>query len=170
MPENRRHFLALIGQKPGEKGRRTVYDPDVHCQMVRDLAQEGKFPEAWAATIGVTLNTLRVWVNTHEEFAEAMIIARHLLQSYWSNELALARDNPNAKPGIYSLIVRRLPELYGRNPVDIFDFLHSPTSEDAAEVKDVTPITTDGVRTMTEADIKARLETLRRRQAAEKDE
>lgn len=170
MPENRRHFLALIGQQPGQKGRRTIYDADLHCQMVRDLAQVGKFPEAWAAEIGVTLNTLRVWVNTHEEFAEAMIIARHLLQAYWSNELAQARNHPNAKPGIYSLIVRRLPELYGRNPVDIFAFLHSPTNEDAAEVKDVTPITTDGVRTMTEADIEARLETLRRRQAAEKEE
>ena len=172
MSENRSQFLALIGQQPGQRGRATKYDPEVHCQMVRDLAQEGEFPEAWAATIGITLNTMRVWVNTHEEFAEAVIIARHLLQTYWTRKLVAARDDPNAKPGIYSIIVRRFPELYGKAPVDLFAFLHSPLPTDTTGAPEAehTVTTVDGVRQMSDEDIKKRLEILRQRRAAEKEQ
>ena len=166
------HHLALIGQKPGEKGRATKYDPDTHCQLVRDLAQRGEFPEAWAAEIGITLNTMRVWVNTHEEFAESVIIARHLLQTFWTRELAKARNDPNSKPGIYSIIVRRFPELYGKNPIDLFAFLHSPLPTDAAGQSEGehTITTADGVQQMTDEEIQKRLETLRQRRAAEREE
>lgn len=164
--------LALIGQQPGQKGRATKYDPDLHCQMIRDMAQRGEFPEAWAAEIGITLNTMRVWVNTHEEFCEAAIIARHLLQTYWTRELASARNNPMAKPGIYSIIARRFPELYGKNPIDLFAFLHSPLQTDAeGQPEGEHAITTaDGVQRMTDEEIQKRLETLRQRRAAEREE
>lgn len=170
MSENRSQFLALIGQPAGGKGRATKYDPDTHCQLVRDLAQRGEFPEAWAAEIGITLNTMRVWVNTHEEFSEAVIIARHLLQTYWTRELAAARNDPNSKPGIYSIIVRRFPELYGKAPVDLFAFLHSPLPEDGAKGEEHTITTADGVRQMSTEDIQKRLEILRQRRAAEKEQ
>lgn len=172
MSENRATFLMRIGQPPGQKSRAAKYDPDLHCQLVRDLAQGGEFPEAWAAEIGITLNTMRVWVNTHEEFAEAVIIARHLLQTYWTRQLAAARDNPLAKPGIYSIIVRRFPELYGKNPIDLFAFLHSPLPTDAAggAGAEHTITTADGVQQMTDEEIQKRLETLRQRRAAEREE
>lgn len=172
MSENRSTFLMRIGQPPGGRGRATKYDPDTHCQIVRDLAQRGEFPEAWAAEIGITLNTMRVWVNTHEEFCEAVIIARHLLQTYWTRELASARNDPNAKPGIYSIIVRRFPELYGKNPVDLFAFLHSPlpTDEAGAPEAEHTVTTADGVRQMSDEDIQKRLEILRQRRAAEREQ
>lgn len=170
MGENTRHFLAIIGQQPGERGRATKYDPEVHCQLVQDLAQRGEFPEAWAAEIGITLNTMRVWVNTHPEFGEAVIIARHLLQTFWTRELAEARNSEIAKPGIYSIIVRRFPELYGKNPVDLFAFLHSPLPEDGAKAEEHTITTADGVRQMSDEDIRKRLEILRQRRAAEREE
>lgn len=169
MATNRTHILALIGQQPGERGRATKYDPDTHCQLVRDMAQEGEFPEAWAATIGITLNTMRVWVNTHEEFAEAVIIARHLLQTYWTRELAAARKDPNSKPGIYTILVRRFPELYGRNPVDLFAFLHTPLDTGEGGGQEHTITTADGVRQMSDEEIQKRLETLRQRRAAEQE-
>lgn len=171
MPATVSNHLALIGQKPGEKGRATKYDPDTHCQLVRDLAQRGEFPEAWAAEIGITLNTMRVWVNTHEEFAEAAIIARHLLQTYWTRQLAAARDSETAKPGIYSIIVRRFPELYGKNPIDIFAFLHSPlpTNTEGQPEGEHTITTADGVQRMTDEEIQKRLEILRQRRAAERE-
>lgn len=167
MAENVRYRLALIGQQPGQKGRATKYDPDLHCQMIRDMAQRGEFPEAWAAEIGITLNTMRVWVNTHEEFCEAAIIARHLLQTYWTRELASARNNPMAKPGIYSIIARRFPELYGRNPVDLFAFLHTPLDTGQGGGQEHSITTADGVQQMTDEEIQKRLETLRQRRAAE---
>lgn len=167
MSANTHHRLALIGQQPGERGRNTKYDPERHCWLVRDMAQRGEFPEAWAAEIGVTLNTMRVWVNTHEEFREALIIAQHLLQTYWTRELAKARNDPNAKPGIYSILVRRFPELYGRNPVDLFGILHSPLPEAGTSGEEHTITTADGVQQMTDEEIQKRLETLRQRRAAE---
>lgn len=169
MSNNKGHFLALIGQQRGEPGRGTVYDADLHCQVVRMLGQQGKFPETWAAKIGVTMGTMRRWVQTHEEFAEAIIIARHLLQSYWSEELAKNRNNPNAKPGIYSMIMRRFPELYGTSPVDLFNFLETPIEDNSEGARDVTPITPEGVRMASDDEIKRRLEILRKRQQAEKE-
>lgn len=171
MPENMRHRLALIGQQPGERGRNTKYDPDHHCWLVRDLAQRGEFPEAWAAEAGVTLNTMRVWVNTHPEFREAVIIAQHLLQTYWTREFASARNNPNAKPGIYAIIARRFPEFYGQNPADIFAILQTPVpAAEGQSGAEHTITTADGVQQMTDEEIQKRLETLRQRRAAEREE
>jgi hypothetical protein len=48
-----RYFLMRIGQQPGGPGRAKVYDPDQHPARVMEMAQEGEFPEAWAADIGV---------------------------------------------------------------------------------------------------------------------
>lgn len=164
----RSQFLALIGQQPGERGRATKYDPDLHCDMVRRLAQDGEFPEAWAAEIGITLNTMRVWVNTHEEFSEAVIIARHLLQTYWTRELREARNNPNAKPGIYSIIARRFPEFYGKAPVDLWGYLHGqdPMGQAAQPAVPESGQASPQVN-KTEADILDRLEQLRRRRSEE---
>lgn len=172
MPANTTHHLALIGQQRGERGRATKYDPDTHCWTVRNLAQRGEFPEAWAAEIGITLNTMRVWVNTHEEFAEAVIIARHLLQTYWTRELAKARNDPNSKPGIYSIMVRRFPELYGKNPIDLFSWLQTKDAglpDNTTTSTEPQPLSPDGVRRMSDEDIALRLEQLRRRRAEESE-
>lgn len=174
MATNTRSFLVSIGQQAGDPGRAKKYDEEFHCAKVRELAQKGDFPEAWAAEIGVTFNTMRLWVSTYPEFKEAVFIARILLQTYWTRQLTQARDKENTKPGIYSLILRRFPELYGNNPADLWAFLHSPPGMSGIEAmiqgnKDA-PLTNDSVRTMTDADISARLEILRRRRAAESEE
>ncbi|MFE3836906.1 hypothetical protein [Pseudogemmobacter sonorensis] len=107
-----REFLMVIGQQAGERSRNCKYDPDTHPQMVRDLAQQGEFPEAWMAEIGVTPQTMRNWAQAHEEFREAVIQGRILLQTFWTREIAKNRNNPNAKPGLYLLIARRFKDLY----------------------------------------------------------
>lgn len=65
MSENRIHFLALIGQQVGEPERNTKYDP-AHCITVRRLAQEGEFSEPWAAEHGITLPTMREWIESRD--------------------------------------------------------------------------------------------------------
>lgn len=170
MANNKASFLALIGQPPGQRGRALKYDADLHCQMVRDLAQDGDFPESWAAEIGITISTMRRWVQEHEEFRDAIIIARHLLQSYWTREIAANRNNPDAKPGLYNIIVRRFPELYGREPVDLFAWLQTPDAPGGADLTQpgaapmINPLTGAPA---TEADILARLAALRRRREEE---
>lgn len=170
MAKQNSRFLALIGQQAGEPGRATKYDPETHCQLIRDLAQAGEFPEAWAAEIGITVNTMRMWVRTHPEFAEAAIIARHLLQAYWSREIDKNRNNPNAKPGLYTLITRRFPELYGQTPFNIWAYLHGqddlappPATSASAPAGSGAP----AAALNTEQDILNRLEALKARRREE---
>ena len=55
----RTRFTALVPKDPPERkyGPANKYDPDF-CWTVRQLRQEGKFPEEWVAELGVTLTTL----------------------------------------------------------------------------------------------------------------
>lgn len=156
----------MIGQQAGEVGRATKYDPGF-CLVVRELAQRGEFPEAWAAEMGVTLNTMRNWSRNQPDFAEAVVIAHHLLQTYWTRDLVANRLNPNARPGLYALIARRLPALYGRNPIDLVSWLVEPEiNDEASSPADVRMIA--AIRSMTDQEISARIEVLRARRAAEK--
>jgi hypothetical protein len=165
MSENRTHFLRLIGQPPGAKGRATKYDPDVHCQMVRDMAEEGEFPEAWASAIGVTVAQMRLWVHQHEEFRESVIIAHQLLITYWTRQIALHRNTEGAKPGMYQMIMRRFPTIYGKNPIDLQAWLMEPPP--APDAPGAQALTTEAVKAATDDDLQARLEVLRRRRQEE---
>jgi hypothetical protein len=123
------HFLALIGQQTGEAGRATKYDPE-HCMTVRKLAQDGEFPEAWAAEIGASLETMRRWAIAHEEFREAVQIAHVLLITFWTRDIARNRKNPDAKVGLYALIARRFNALYGKAPLDLAEWITTPPIEE----------------------------------------
>ena len=158
-------MMALIGQKVGETGRATKYNADLHCQWIKDLAQKGDFPEAWCAEMAITPNTMRNWVNTHEEFAEAMVIARLLLQTFWTRELARGRNMEGAKPGIYAMLMRRFPELYGKTPIDLFAWLHSQPSIDDATAA----LTQEAVRAMPDDELNAKIAALQARRAAERE-
>lgn len=166
MATPRSQFLSMIGQQAGDSGRATKYDPDF-CLVVRELAQRGEFPEAWAAEMGVTLNTMRNWSRSYPDFAEAVVIAHHLLQTYWTRDIVANRLNPNARLGLYGLIARRLPALYGRNPVDLANWLVEPDSQSETDSSAEVPIVT-AIRSMTDQEILARLEVLRARRAAER--
>ena len=163
----RRHMI-LIGQQPGDEGRASKYDPE-HCMTIRLLAQSGKFPEEWAAHIGVHMGTLRNWASTFPEFREAVLIARVLLTTWWTNK---AREFADRKGGNQMVLVevlrKRFPEIYGKAPSNAFDFLLTPE-----EVPAVAPAPEDkaalstavhkAASTMTPEQIKARIEELQRR-------
>lgn len=166
MATPRSQFLSMIGQQAGDIGRATKYDPDF-CLVVRELAQRGEFPEAWAAEMGVTLNTMRNWSRNYPDFAEAVVIAHHLLQTYWTRDIAANRMNPNARPGLYGLIARRFPALYGRNPVDLVSWLVEPEKQGEGASSTLLPMIMD-IRSMTDQEISARLEVLRARRLAER--
>lgn len=118
--------MILIGQQPGDEGRASKFDPE-YCMKIRLLAQEGKFPEEWAAHIGVHMATMRNWASTHPEFREAVQIARVLLATWWTNK---AREFTDKKGGNQMILVevlrKRFPELYGKHPKDAFDFILTP--------------------------------------------
>lgn len=117
MPENR--FKALVPKRPPQADNALKYDPDVHPQMIRDLGQQGKFPEMWCASIGVTMSTLYNWADRYSEFEQAFHIAWYLCRAYWAEQaqLAATKGSGVVSPTIMALILtRRFPDTYGRNP------------------------------------------------------
>lgn len=161
MAQTRKDFLATIGQQTGERGRASKWDP-AYCEKIMLLAQAGDFPEAWAAEIGVSVETLRLWGHAHPEFREALIAAKHLLYAYWTREIAANRNNPRANSAMYALVVRRLPALFGREPVDLVEYV---THDDDAPAAG--QLTAENVKTADTSELEARLEALRRRREEE---
>ena len=72
-----------------EPAAQCKYRPEF-CQQVREMAQEGMFPEEWCAHIGVTVMTLFRWANRFPEFEEAVEISWHILHAYYANQVRLA--------------------------------------------------------------------------------
>lgn len=149
--------LRIIGQQPGDEGRAKKYDPAFGA-VCRDLAQRGEFPEAWAAEIGVSLETIRLWVHGHPEFRDDVVAAKHLLATFWMRDLIKNRGNKDVNAAIYKLIVHRLPKLYGSNPVDLVDELLRADASGAG------PIDEQTAKTVPLSDLQRRLDELRARQ------
>lgn len=164
---NKTHFLKLIGQPPGERGRATIYDPEIHCQMVRELAQRGEFQEAWASEIGITISTMREWIRQHEEFREAAIIAHQLLITYWTREVAKNVTSPDAKASMFNFLLKRFPAIYGRAPIDLQEWLMQPSATDGDPNAAPEALTQEHARRMGDDELEARLEALRKRREAE---
>lgn len=161
-----RDFLVVIGQQPNGEGRALKYDPEF-CNTVRVLAQEGEFPEAWGAEIGVTLETMRLWCMKHPDFREAVGQARLLLATYWTRDIVANKNNPNAKPGLYHMLARRIPALYGKTPVDLGEWLQTPPDTNAPDQAKALDAST--VAAATTDTLQQRLEALRKRREEEEE-
>jgi len=111
---------------------------------------------------------MRLWRHRYPDFRDALVIAHQLLITYWTNELAKNRNNEGAKPGMYQMILRRFPAIYGKDPVDLQAWLMAPVT-DAAEGPGAQSgaITADQVKAMSDDEIRERIEILRRRRKAE---
>jgi hypothetical protein len=165
MGEPKSNFMKVIGQQPGTASRNRIYDPEF-CDVIKLLAQKGDFPEAWAAEIGVSVETLRQWGHRYPEFKDALIAAKHLLATFWTRDIAENRKNGKANPAMYGLLARRLPALFGKEPVDLSEYVLRPASQDDVEAAPEA-LTADQAKTVTTDALTARLEALRRRREEE---
>ena len=154
----------MIGQQPGENGRALKYDP-AYCDTIKLLAQDGKFPETWACKIGVSVETLRRWGHTYPEFKDALIIAKHLLGHYWTEKVAKGILDPKANSAMYALILRRLPALFGREPIDLTEYVLRPDAPEDQSAPDA--LTADAAKAAPTDELQARLAALRRRRMEE---
>ncbi len=112
-----------FGQKPGETGHALKYRPE-HCETVRALAQEGAFPEEWAAALGVTFQTMRNWVGAYPEFREAMVVARHLFNAHWAKVARAKIESPTLKVGVLDrILTRRIRELWSEDAPPLWQAL-----------------------------------------------
>ena len=165
MSENKAHFLALIGQPPGGRGRNTKFDPVLHCNIVREMGKRGEFQEAWASEIGVTIATMRDWVRKHEEFREAVIIAHQLLVTFWTRKVAENVAAEGAKPGMFQILIRRFPAIYGKSPIDLQAWLLEEATKDGATQA---AFSSDQVKAASTEELTERLAVLRRRREVER--
>lgn len=165
MPEPKSNFMAVIGQQPGASGRALKYE-ERFCDIIKLLAQSGRFPEAWACELGVSVETLRRWGHEHSDFRDSLIAAKHLLGDYWTQEIARNRNNPDAKPGMYQMLARRLPALFGKEPVDLSEYVLRPAAPEDTEAAPEA-LTANQAKTLPTEELTARLEALRRRRREE---
>lgn len=136
--------------------------------QIRDMAQEGRFPEEWCGPLGVTLETMRRWGHAHPEFKDALIISRHLLNAFWSNKARVSIDKPGINASVLITILKgRFPEFYGNNPADIWHFLHSDDGTWRA-TEGTDPKERAGLAmNLTEDEIRVKLAALKARREAE---
>jgi transposase len=66
-------------------GRPTLYDPK-YCEEVVTLGRIGKSVEQIAANLNVSLRTMYLWRDTHEEFMHALDDAKTYEQAWWEEQ------------------------------------------------------------------------------------
>jgi transposase len=66
-------------------GRPTLYDPK-YCEEVVTLGRIGKSVEQIAANLNVSLRTMYLWRDTHQEFMHALDDAKTYEQAWWEEQ------------------------------------------------------------------------------------
>ena len=66
-------------------GRPTLYDP-AYCETVRELGRIGKSVEQICYQLNVSLRTIYLWKDTHEEFMQALDDAKTFEQAWWEEQ------------------------------------------------------------------------------------
>lgn len=168
----KRANIMLICAQPGND-RALKYDPEM-CWRVRDMAQNGMFPEEWCADLGVTMSTLFQWANDHAEFDEACRIGWHLLNAYYTKKAREVIEKPSLysdlKATVFLEILRkRFPESWGknaRNTQETFENREITTPDDQERAK--SPLSDpDAIKQATMDQINARIAALEARRKAE---
>lgn len=97
-------------------GRPTDYDPK-YCDLVIELASQGKSKAQMAATIGVTRKTMWTWAQQYPEFLNAFELAEELCQQWWENigqtYLVNTKDGDSLNTGLWARsMAARFPRDY----------------------------------------------------------
>lgn len=99
---------------PHEEAADPYYEP-YFCDDIKGFAEEGMYPEEWAAEFGVSEVTMFGWANRFPEFAEAYAIASTKLRAAFTAELRKNSRLPGQMTNgpLLSLIAKsRFSDLY----------------------------------------------------------
>jgi hypothetical protein len=66
-------------------GRPTLYDP-AYCEKVRELGRIGKSIEQICYQLNISIRTIYLWKDTHEEFMQALDDAKTFEQAWWEEQ------------------------------------------------------------------------------------
>lgn len=73
---------------------RSIYDPDVICPSIEQMASEGQSFVEIAVNLNVSPKTLQFWASTYPEFRECVERSRLLMQAYWERIGRMNVENP----------------------------------------------------------------------------
>lgn len=118
-------FEIMTTKTPSPKGndkflgRPSKYDPAL-CKKIEPLGKIGKSRWAIAAALGITPSNLMNWEKAHDEFREALEIARQDALAYWESlaeaHLIETPGAPKLNTGLWSRsMAARFPEQYREN-------------------------------------------------------
>ena len=85
-------------------GRPSKYDPSF-CDLVLDLAADGKSRAQIAACLGVNRDTLNEWSKQHDEFSVALKNAYDIALAWWegAGQINMMRQGFNATAYIFQM-------------------------------------------------------------------
>jgi len=85
-------------------GRPHAYH-DSYCQLILDLAREGKGVAHWASAIGVCRDSLYEWAEKHKDFSDALKIAAEIRETWWVDQAARQANGGMGNAGITKFIL-----------------------------------------------------------------
>jgi len=164
MASNGRALIVPAGPEKEWRRSFTRYDPEF-CEVICDLAQQGKFPEQWCAFIGCAMSSLYRWANEHEEFDRAVHMAWHLLEAYWTDYAHKNLKNKDLRTTLMiEMLRKRFPSTWGQSPINTYEnFKMRDRNETADNEND------DGesaLEDLTLDQLNERIETLLKRRSA----
>lgn len=95
---------ALVPQEINKGGRPTLYLPE-YCEAVVAHMTEGASLTSFAAEIGVSRKTLTLWAAAHEEFFDAVTLAKARCAAWWETQARNIVQGKGGGPGAATLCV-----------------------------------------------------------------
>lgn len=167
-------LAALVPTPRGPRAdNNNKYDPE-YCWTVRQLAQEGMFPEEWCAHLGVTYATVYNWANRYPEFEQACMEAWYLLRAYWTKKARTSVQGVGMSPSVLIKVLEsRFPDTYGKtNPRNTQETFENRPGRPLSEVDGdgaVRAMTPEEIKMADTDDLRARIKVLEERRKQEEE-
>jgi hypothetical protein len=98
---------------PSQVGRKPKFDKDAHCQMLLNIASEGKPLSSFLVYVGISKTTYYNWIEKHDSFKEAVDLAEEYRKAFYHEKLMQAAfSNLKCNP----LLVSKLFDHYNTAP------------------------------------------------------
>lgn len=78
-------------------GRPSKYDP-AYCERVREFLKDGYSVAAFAGEIGVAVSTVRLWIDEHPEFSDAVKTGQARATLWWENRARAVAMGEDGNP------------------------------------------------------------------------
>lgn len=107
-------MTEIVEKRP--VGRPTLYDPAM-CETVVELGKLGKSVEQICLHLNISIRTIYLWRDTHEEFMQALEEAKAYEQAWWEEQahayMVETKDGPKLNASLWSRsMAARFPKKY----------------------------------------------------------